>query len=70
MESRATEILVGNIIPQVFSTVVVVARIITKAAVVKTWGADDSVLVLAWAVSHRDLQKIHADYVCSLLHFP
>ncbi|TVY92729.1 hypothetical protein LAWI1_G004021 [Lachnellula willkommii] len=49
--SRAPQILVGNIIPQIFASLFVIARMITKIRITRAWGADDTVLVIAWLCS-------------------
>ncbi|KAF2146907.1 uncharacterized protein K452DRAFT_283107 [Aplosporella prunicola CBS 121167] len=49
--SRAGAILAGNIVPQIAATIVVIARFVSKGYLRRSWGADDSVLALAWLSS-------------------
>ncbi|RDW88470.1 hypothetical protein BP6252_00502 [Coleophoma cylindrospora] len=46
--SRAPQILAGNIIPMVVATVFTFARIWSRAVILKVWGLDDTMVVIAW----------------------
>ncbi|OJD29638.1 uncharacterized protein BKCO1_7600045 [Diplodia corticola] len=50
-KSRTGEILVGNIVPQAVASTFVIARIISKAFIRRKWGADDTMLCIAWSTS-------------------
>ncbi|KAL1631300.1 hypothetical protein SLS54_000059 [Diplodia seriata] len=50
-KSRTGEILVGNIVPQIIASFFVIARIISKACIRRKWGADDTMLCIAWSTS-------------------
>ncbi|EKG22483.1 hypothetical protein MPH_00218 [Macrophomina phaseolina MS6] len=50
-ENRTGAIFAGNFIPQIFASAFVIARIISKACIRRKWGADDTVLCIAWAAS-------------------
>lgn len=47
-ENRTGAIFAGNFIPQIIASVFVIARIISKAWIRRKWGADDSILCVAW----------------------
>ncbi|KAL1640002.1 hypothetical protein SLS58_007428 [Diplodia intermedia] len=50
-KSRTGEVLVGNIVPQIIASFFVIARIISKACIRRKWGADDTMLCIAWSTS-------------------
>lgn len=63
-ENRTGAIFAGNFIPQIIASVFVIARIISKAWIRRKWGADDSILCVAWALSLvlTALSCIQTDY--------
>ncbi|KAF4534982.1 Integral membrane protein [Lasiodiplodia theobromae] len=50
-ENRTGAIFAGNFIPQIFASAFIIARIISKAWIRRKWGADDSILCVAWVLS-------------------
>ncbi|KAH9209572.1 hypothetical protein DL95DRAFT_261751, partial [Leptodontidium sp. 2 PMI_412] len=50
-ESRVPGILIGLIVPTVTVAVFVVGRLYTRAIITKNWGADDTLIAIAWAIS-------------------
>ncbi|KAF2500687.1 hypothetical protein BU16DRAFT_535249 [Lophium mytilinum] len=47
-QSRAVAILVGNIVPQVFATLFSLARVYSRAYILRTWAIDDWLIVFSW----------------------
>ncbi|KAH7012019.1 hypothetical protein B0J12DRAFT_790932 [Macrophomina phaseolina] len=50
-KSRSGAIVVGNVLSQVFASTFIIARIISKAFIRRRWGADDTMLCVAWTLS-------------------
>ncbi|PMD37525.1 hypothetical protein L207DRAFT_531807 [Hyaloscypha variabilis F] len=47
-ESRVAGVLAGTIVPTVFSTIFVLARLYTRSIITKNWGSDDTLITISW----------------------
>jgi hypothetical protein len=47
-ESRQPQMLLGNVLLQSLGCVIFFARVYSRAAIIKAWRAEDSMLALAW----------------------
>ena len=47
-ESRVNVLRNGGVIPVVLASVAVLARFYTRVVIIRTWGFDDTLLLLAW----------------------
>ncbi|KAE9363821.1 hypothetical protein N431DRAFT_497598 [Stipitochalara longipes BDJ] len=54
-ESRVSQILVGSLVPFTIASVTVLARLITRGFVTRSWGNDDSWILISWARRQSNL---------------
>ena len=47
-ESRVAGVLAGTIVPTIFSTLFVLARLYTRSIITKNWGSDDTLITISW----------------------
>ncbi len=46
--SRASEIIAGNLIPEIFASLFFFARVYARAYLIRCWGKDDTFLAVSW----------------------
>ena len=58
-ESRVPQILIGSILPSAIVSLFVLARFYSRGYLLRSWGYDDSWILVSWVVLH-DAAKFHA----------
>jgi hypothetical protein len=67
-ESRVLGILIGTIVPTIFSTIFVLARLYTHSIITKNWGWDDTLITVSWVLdaTSRPGKKLTIHQLASL----